>query len=858
MHLFAHNRRISKSSKWITAALMLIALAVRSVGLFRGVDEIGSYHPDVAKQMRAVDNYLRGCYIWYVGSLFYDGYPYGLNHVDEWLIRLGWPPARALARFVDPAAQWPERPDMPTLYRICLGLRVLYSMLALSLFLWILARIGVPVFLRHLWGFIAATAPLSSTVTHAATGDVGTDLFVIASLACLARARMGDMQARNFLGAGIALGLAFACKYHGVLGAIMPGLFLSLAPMTWRMRFRLGLWFTAGLLIGFVILTPHVLWTTKTTLTNIWLNFHFIKNYNVPKEFLQIPFIVRAREGLIANTPVVIFAIGSGVLSLAGLAVFLSILRLVRSRSSETAWDFALIAMPFISLFLSLIGKPSLQPFHFSFLVLPLILGAASVWRKMSLATSILFGALTLWTAVDHVKVQRTEWRFWTREEMRVAGERLSADLAIPPAHKRDAHKIAVLAVEGRNLPVFRNRPYIMRVAHGDVWSETAHDCIPAIAWRGSPHWIFADLPAFPRETRLLSVLPGEPVQRYVAQKVTETNLLITLMAGPRESEIDLRVDGRRVRARLLPNETRTFSFDAARGDPIDNPRYAGRLHDLRVRARGAPVLARVGPVPHVDPPPDRLAWKARAAHFLNGANEAREGVAPLSSFVALTPGRYEIDVSAPADAPPMTLRVESLLLKHPDRIIRVPFVWDGDVWRAEWLHGRDYLFAALFVDTATSLEIPFKWHIRPVRAVLESPSIASREWRPLASFGRGRWALGNLEMPSRIARGEHLRVRLQIDSDPRGREKLDGFSAFIHLLDAQGRQVFARDIRLYSISSRYSDEALVHDLGQIDLLPGHYEVRAGIYNLRDKKRVKPDIPHGRDRRIAVGSLQVE
>jgi hypothetical protein len=848
---------MTSRSKWITAAILLIALTVRTVGLFRGVDEIGSYHPDVAKQMRAVDNYLRGFYIWYVGSLFYDGYPYGLNHVDEWLIRIGWPPLRALARFLDPAAQWPEWPDMPTLYRICLGLRVLYSMLALGLFLWALARIGVPEPRRRLWGFIAATAPLLSAVTHAASGDVGTDLFVMAALACLARVRTGDMRAGEFFGAGVALGLAFACKYHGVLGAIMPGLFLLFAPTTWRARIRLGLWFTAGLLAGFVILTPHVLWTAKTTLTNIWLNFRFIKNYNVPEAFLELPFVARARAGLVANTPVVVFALG-GALALAGLAALFSLPRLLRARSSETAWDFSALAMPFAALFLALIGKPSLQPFHFSFLLLPLLLGAASVWRKTSPAMTALLAALGLWTAVDHARAQRNEWRFWTREEMRVAGERLMADLAPPPATKRDLHKVAVLAVEGRNWSVFRNRPFVVSVAHGDVWNTTAHDRIPSIAWPGSPHWLFADLPAFPRETRLLPILPGSPVRRLVVQSVGATNLLVTLMAGPRESEIDLQVDGRRVRARLLPNETRSFSFDAARGAPIENPRYAGRLHDLRIRGRGAPALARVGPIPDVDPPAERLAWKSRAAYFLHGSNTVREGVATLNPSAAVTPGRFEIDVEAPADAPPMTLRVESLLLKHPDRILRIPLERVGDVWRAEWTLDCDYLFAVLAIDALTKREMPVSWRIRPLEALPEAPPAEAPAWRPLASFGRGRWALGNFDLPERVARGESLRVRLQLDAAPSALERLDAHAAFVHLLDAQGRQVFARDIPLHSISSRHSPDALVHNLGPVDLPPGRYDARIGIYNLYDKKRVKPDVARHLDRRVAAGAIDVE
>lgn len=848
-----------KMTKWILLAIFLIAFAVRAVGLFRGLEDGGSFHPDVAKQMRAVLNYLHGKYIWYVGSLAYDGYPYGLNHIDEWLIRALWPVFRASVIFVQPDTEVAMRPTLAQVYYLCLGLRVFYSMLALALFYWALVRIGIPTLSRLAWLSLAATAPLLSTVTHAASGDVGTDLFAMAALAFIARARSGDARGWEYAASGVALGMAFACKYHGVLGALAPGLWLLLAPITWKQRIRLGLLLAAGMLLGFVLLTPHVTWQTKKTLEHIWLNFHYIKNYNVPKSFLELPFIERASISLSQNIPVVIRAMGAGTLLIAGLAALFALPRVIRNRNEATAWDFAVIAMPFAALFLSLIGKPMLQPFHFSFLPLPFLLGAATLWRNTSRAMGVLLAILIGVALAENAKTQRHEWRYWTREELTSPAARLNKELVAPVENRAQIHTVAALVVEGDNLSVFRNRPRVVRVAHGDIWNISPHDRLPSTPWSVSRHWLFADLPAFPRESRLLLVLPRQSLQRLVVQREALPALPITLMAGPREATVTLTVDGRREKVRVMPGETRTLQFAAERATPIRHPQFEGRLYDLRAAVRGSPVLIRVGVAPDVEPPDERREFKLARAYFLSGTNAMREGVLTLRPFVALTPGRYAVEVDAPPDAPPLALRVNNKLIKHPAQILSIPLAWDGERWRAEWDHTASYLFSTLSLDAPPELEgVPLAWRVRPLRTFPPAAPGQPPAWRAQFSFGGGRWIIGNVELPERIARGEPLRFAPQLDARVHGLEALDDYSAFLHLLDEQGRQVFARDIRLNAIASRFSAEPIVQDLGPLDLPAGRYEARIGVYNLYDTKRVKPDAPHKRDRRLVAGSLVVE
>lgn len=848
-----------KSTKWILLAIFLIAFAVRAVGLFRGLEDGGSFHPDVAKQMRAVHNYLHGKYLWYVGSLAYDGYPYGLNHVDEWLIRAAWPVVRAGVALVQPGAEMAPRPTLMQVYYICLALRVLYSLLALALFYWALVRIGIPHVSRLAWLLLAATAPLLSTVTHAASGDVGTDLFAMAALAFIARARGGTARGWEFFAAGVALGMAFACKYHGVLGALAPGLWLLLAPIAWPQRIRLGLFLAVGMLLGFVILTPHVTWDTKRTLEHIWLNFHYIKNYNVPKSFLELPFTERASISLSQNIPVVIRAMGIGTLLLAGLAALFALPRVVRNRNIATAWDFAVIAMPFAVLFLSLIGKPSLQPFHFSFLPLPFLLGAATLWRNTSRAMGALLTLLIGIALVGNFITQRHEWRYWSREELVTTAGRMNKGLVWPGEDRRMVYAVATLAVEGDNLAVFRNRPRFVHVAHGDIWNATANDRLPSTPWSASPHWLFADLPAFPRESRLLAIRPRECVQRLVVQRESSPTLSITLTAGPRESSVTLTVDGRRERTRVMPGETRTFEFPRERATTIRHAQFEGRLYDVRASVRGAPILLRVGATPNIDPPDDRRDFKLARAYFIAGTNAMREGVLTLRPIVALTPGRYALEVDAPPDAPPIALRVDNKVIKHPDHIFVIPLAWNGETWRAEWDHPASHLFATLALDAPVELEgVPLAWRVRPIRSLPDATPGKPPVWRPQYSFGGGRWIIGNLDLPERLARGDRLRVSPYLDADLRGLESLDDYSAFLHLLDEQGRQVFARDIRLHAIASRFSSDPVVQDLGPLDLPPGRYEVRIGVYSLTNQKRVAPDARHQRDRRLFAGHIVID
>ncbi|HMP76688.1 MAG TPA: glycosyltransferase family 39 protein [Kiritimatiellia bacterium] len=842
----------------IVILIFIAAFAVRSVGLFRGLETGGSFHPDVAKQVRAVGNYLEGRYVWYTGSLAYDGYPYGLNHVDEWVIRAAWPAVRGAVNFFQPGLALAAQPDMKVLHYICTALRVVYSLLALAAFLWALVRVGVPARERWAWLLLAALSPVLSTVTHAASGDVGTDLFVMLAIACVARARTGEVRARDFLLGGVALGMAFSCKYHGVLGALVPGLFLLLAPISWSDRIRKGLWFSGGLLAGFVALTPHVLIDTGKTLKYIWLNFHYIKNYNVPASFRELPFLERSGISFVQNFPVVLHALGVAAFILAIAAFGMIARRAWRARDAAGAWDFAAIAMPFIVLLLSLIGKPALQPFHFSFLPMPLLLGAALGWRYAGPRLRLVLPVLLLGAALEYGISQRHEWRFWSREDTRVLAARMTRALFLPPALEERLRPVALLLVEGPNMSVFRNRPSALEAPEPSDWLDHPADRLPSTPWSFNDDWVFVDMPAFPRESRLLVLEPGHRIERFAVRTNMAADLPFTFQAATREAEIRARIGGRTHHFTLSPGESRTVVAPRESGDAYARDGFEGRRFAFSAVARGAPVLLRVGREPKAIPDQERLDRKLARTRFIDGVRTGDSGRVPLLRTVALTPGMYALEVDAPRVTTPMTLLISDAVANHPARELRLPLVRTNNHWRVEWRHTSDYLFAGLQLETehATPYELP--WRIRPLAALADEPvAYAPVAWKPEHAFGRRQWTFGNFEIPAQCVSGASLRVNLRMDAATPARETIAGYSAFIHLLDREGKQVFARDIRLASIASHLGGPAPLHDLGPLDLPPGDYAVRFGLYHMRTNTRIRPDAPHTRDRRLPLPPLTI-
>jgi hypothetical protein len=52
--------------------VLLLAVSLRSAGLFRGLDRSIAYHPDETKQVAALSQFLDGSYVWYPNTVQFD------------------------------------------------------------------------------------------------------------------------------------------------------------------------------------------------------------------------------------------------------------------------------------------------------------------------------------------------------------------------------------------------------------------------------------------------------------------------------------------------------------------------------------------------------------------------------------------------------------------------------------------------------------------------------------------------------------------------------------------------------------------------------------------------------------------
>jgi len=571
------NRRILSLVAWVI--ILSAALFFRTAGLFRGLDANITYHPDAPKQVMSFHNYLNYRYIWYDGSLFIDGYPLFLNHVDEWITR----PLFALKEFVTAhlmGAQETKRltglphedyyPRGWWLFYWLRALRVFYSLLILVGAYALARSLGMSKSLGLSAALLVALSPMEWVLAHNATGDIGVSLFGVAMWLALARYARTEGWAALIL-AGIFGGFAFASKYQGLLICGVPCLYLLIRHLIIRVdikQFAVRLTaFILSVLAGIIMATPQFFINARRTRKLIFANFEFIKNYQVPKEILELPFLERAWLGIQKNTWPLLENIGFLLLALALLGLVLAVFRLIASRktaplseSSRLAFACSLFALPFNCLVISLIGKYNVQPFHFAYLVVPMILAACylvSQWwsgrhRGRKLAALAAIPVLLITNAA----LMAREYRFWVREdtvEVMKHFEHLIFDTFYEkPADIRATRRFNL---EPENLPVFRNRIQYARLPHASFWTQLGTAPVPSIPFPARLHWIFDNGPAYPRNDRMFIVPANQLARKTLVWDKKPEQLKIGLRSGLFPAWITIRMTGWSETIRLPPHD---------------------------------------------------------------------------------------------------------------------------------------------------------------------------------------------------------------------------------------------------------------------------------------------------------------
>jgi hypothetical protein len=915
-----------------------IGLYLRSAGLFRGLQTGPSYHPDEAKQIVALSNYLDGKYVWYVGSLFYDGYPYGLNHIDEWILRPIFFIKDAIAHHLDPSAAM-EEPSVHDLYYWVRALRVLYGMLVL-LVAWLISR----KLFRSPYGtlfvlLVLAVSPLLITTSHFGTGDIGVDLFTALMLymLCLHHERY---QARYIFLAGLFLGVAFGCKYQGLLGGIAVAVYIAGHAISLRSLRRFAAYALSSLLgciTGAVLVTPAFFINGKRTWRDIRANFSFIRNYGLSPDFLEKPLIEKALFGFNENLPTIIHALGWSlfIAACAGLVacVITQILksrRQVRDDSSKRLFPLAVAVFiyPFLALLVSVAGKPALQVFHFSYLQLPLALCALNVlvllWRYRCLAARAFAVILAAIIVGELACAADRENFFWSREDTVNLYGRFPSEYFTEKALKNKEGTIKSFVLEFGNAPaVFRNRPIDIGGPHAALWNRFHILPIPTIPAPIGSDWIFMNGPVFPRNDRMLQiegndaasrvlVYENRPQQIYLGIRSCEWPTRLSGHIGGQPFSVSLPANSQRLLS-LVPKRIKTLSSGLSKlgdlylikTDVVTE--LGGATVTYMADQRAVENFTLFGAVPpendnvHIpgadefrvmEPMFDGTAYHEESYGKgidldSNDSESGRKTLVPVSA-IPLPAGIYlfEIDVLSRDKAGLLEIRQHDplglnecaadaqayALEKGTNRIcfvLKKTFAPYRSQIEVNALRGRVVLRSIEikpdFVGIRNDI-LAWKEHDkRPEWFGVGVPASAS-EGKSLDMPGPilvdGAIEFSQIRTPVEVNGGDELVMECPIAITDFRIRNVDELSIFIHFVDKNQRQVLALENSV-AMAAAAAAQGRALSFGKIDLPPGEYALKMGVYNHRTEKRLKitsisMDNRADADRRIHLGSLTVK
>ncbi len=583
--------RRSRRAWILPLAVLILAGLLRAAGLFRGLDAGVQFHPDVPKQVSALDHILRWHYVWYTGNRALDGYPVWLNHVDAWCIR-GIRLAQAgLHHWLGRPGDVPLKPPYGELTWWVLALRAVYG----TAVVWMTALAARALGLGRRGAWLAAgavaLAPLALAVAHFATGDIACDLFLAAMALCLA-AHAHTGRRRWLAAAGAMVGFAFAGKYNGALGVLAVGPYVLaqawVAPRRWRRLPADGLAAAGACVAAVLVAMPHLVFATRRSLYHLGRILEFIRVYGVPAEFQALPAHRRVAVSLGDNLPRVLGALGWGWsllgLAAAGWASWRAV-RAWRTRPAGRAdateplrlpllWA-VLLVFPWASLLVSLLGKPRVHAFQFSYLQPFLCLGGA--WFLCRLAArpaavpgrprrggwrpwlAVLLGAValgeTVWTA-------GVETWFWRRADIEQVTEHyvrhgLGGRLrAMKHRYVQDPDKVVrELVLEPEGPSHFRNRPRRLLAAGAPLWQAAGAVPVPTVPYPPVPDWVFQNGPLLPRNDRTRPLRPWRAdrfaLVRYARPRA---GIEVGVRSGYAPVRVRLRVGGRRLQVDLPPH----------------------------------------------------------------------------------------------------------------------------------------------------------------------------------------------------------------------------------------------------------------------------------------------------------------
>jgi hypothetical protein len=909
---------------WI--AVIVVAVQFRSVGLYRGLTTGGIYHPDEPKQVLALWRYLNNKYLWHVGSLFYDGYPYGLNHVDEMVLRPVLAARKATNRFVDSERPVNTMLEVSDLYYLTRTLRVVYGMLAILLCLAASRKLSFSKSALWCVALFLAMAPISISVAHFATGDIGTNLFSALMLYFLCVYSGNHRGCWLFL-AGMSVGMAFACKYNGVLAGGAVALYLvsnAVIYKDWKWFFRSSGILVVGVSLGIVLLTPALLLDWGQTNGDIVANFKFIRNYGAGSWWDEMSLPSQAGYVLFVTTPRIIGHIGWVVILSAIVGLFFSgreMIKMARRKIADVEarkaiLTFSIFMYPFVALCLSISGKPEVQPFHFSYLQIPFVMGsvygigrigryAAKPMMRLAVLCLLIAAALELGLTA------KRDAFFWARQDnnfiTHTNPERLFTDKGRGVGALDTVRSVFL---ESQNAAVFRNRRDLFKMYGGAFWRDLKIAPVPSIPYPDNQDWIFANGPVFPRNERMFKVKRETCEEKHIVFHEKPTAVSIGLRSGSWPVEVRIEMGGVQETVRLVPNSQELISMTPERWRKLTSEKHDVFLVSLETEAVVGDAYVTVcvnssdsaafrvfggdedAALPGL---PDgvsfeKLVSEVERTRYIESAEvEHRVLTASRSKDVkcVFPPRATHEPVSMPLPCGTFVFECEALVTSEKAEVLMQldDARYQGVMTQAEQtiqlVKGHNvikYVFSKKFAPYQCSIVMHCtegtvrvgSWTLRPEvppslklrRAGRDQPA-SSKNYAEPREGGDEDIVFGDALRMTRMSVPEELGVTDVLSLDC-GMEltkypfrDYGEYFVFIHLLDADGGQVFASGFPVARAVINDEQGSLI-ELGRLKgVVPGDYRLEMGVWNGRTRKRLNVSGASASDKNQSKSKIRI-
>ncbi|MFC1498673.1 ArnT family glycosyltransferase [Verrucomicrobiota bacterium] len=885
-------------------SLVFFALYLRSAGLFRDVNSGHMLHPDEPKQFAALHHYLDGDYVWYTDSWFYDGYPYALNHVDEWILRPFLIFKALVKQHLFSSVECVPETESINLIYAARALRVLYGMLCLCLMGLIAQRFFKRKEIKFWSVFLFAISPIAIAVTHYAVGDIGTDLFSALMILCLCLYVEKSKSTWMFL-AGAATGASFACKYNGALAGFAIGVFILLefiANKDPKYLLRNLSCAVGGFFLGAMVFTPACFINFKKTWQDVFINFRMIQEYDAPANYAEISCMQRVSGNALNNLPRICRFLGFGLIFAAVSGVILSARRFfssesVRGNKTETL-KLAVFSSAIIALMVSIVGKPSVQPFHFSYIQIPLILSAAYffgsllnkkhfIWRGISV---FLLFAITAELAVK----TRQENFFWKRSDNACFSKEME-DVVFYEKHG-SADIVKRVFLEPENPAVFRNLARTIEVSNADFWNNIHIAPMPTVPYPVDSDWIFANGPVFPRNDRMFYVRGGAQENKQIVLYEQPGEINVGLRSGRWPARVKLELGGSSREVVLAPSsqdilalEPRTWREINSRNEFSENAFIVPVNVKSSVGDVWVTVLVGNREVSHFimfggetggvvsfnfnELSRPEIEQELARTRFLENndisnvvleADDAgRQAYSLLEESIPLPCGAYLLecefmsltpDFDAALGVERLTgfeyIAVEETKLSAECKVMKFRFSKTFAPYQCriklKAVSGHAKLRSwRLMPDASAILDDLERWKDREEapewakRAVTRSQESGARsqelENRKIV-FGKS-IELGEVKLSEQLA-GEAWELCCGMKLKEFSLRNFDVYQVFVHLRDNNGKQVHSDGFPLWKafISSEFRMPVVLKKLP--DTLSGIYDVEVGVWNVRTRKRL--------------------